>query len=100
VQAGPGVIHEADPHHPRGYREIRNREAMRRLLNEKIIEQDAMCGICKKEMTDYRNVVPDHIEPRSMGGANRDDHESNVQAAHRRCNEEKGSQRLRPRVVA
>ena len=46
--------------------------------------------------TDYNEIVPDHIEPKGMGGAWRDDHPENIQAVHRRCNLQKGSRRLRP----
>jgi HNH endonuclease len=42
----------------------------------------------------YNEIVPDHIEPKGMGGAWRDDHPENVQAVHRRCNLQKGSRRL------
>jgi hypothetical protein len=38
-------------------------------------------------------VVPDHIHPRGMGGAWRDDHPENIQAVHWWCNREKGSSR-------
>jgi hypothetical protein len=40
--------------------------------------------------------VPDHIIPKGMGSANRDDHPDNIQSAHRRCNLEKGSKRMHP----
>src|SRR5215472_17021624 len=35
-----------DPHHPRGYRELRSPAEMHKLLARKIIEQDMKCGIC------------------------------------------------------
>jgi hypothetical protein len=38
--------------------------------------------------------VPDHIEPKGMGGSWRDDHPENIQAVHWSCNSEKGSSRL------
>jgi hypothetical protein len=38
--------------------------------------------------------VPDHIDPRGMGGAYRDDHPQNIQAVHFWCNSEKGSTRI------
>jgi hypothetical protein len=38
--------------------------------------------------------VPDHISPKGMGGAWRDDHPDNIQAAHWWCNGEKGSRRI------
>ena len=82
-----------DPHHPRGYRELRSPAEMRRLLKRKIIEQDNKCGICGEPFTDMRDIVPDHKDPRGMGGAWRDDHPDNIQAAHRICNQEKGSRR-------
>lgn len=84
-----------DPYHPRGYRERRSPAEMRRLLNRKIIEQDRRCGICKRLFTSYNDIVPDHVEPKGMGSARRDDHPENIQAAHRKCNLEKGSRRVR-----
>jgi hypothetical protein len=39
-------------------------------------------------------IVPDHISPRGMGGAWRDDHPDNIQAVHWSCNGEKGSTRV------
>ena len=36
----PGIRRIEDPHHPRGYRELRSRAEMRKLLNRKIVEQD------------------------------------------------------------
>jgi hypothetical protein len=35
----------------------------------------------------------DHISPRGLGGAWRDDHPDNIQAVHWWCNGEKGSSR-------
>ena len=89
-----GVQRIEDPHHPRGYRELRSPAEMRKLLNRKIVEQDGKCAICRTAFTDYSEIVPDHIEPKGMGGAWRDDHPDNVQAVHRRCNLQKGSRRL------
>ncbi len=83
-----------DPQHPRGYRELRSPAEMRKLLNRKIIEQDTKCGICHKLFTNYEDIVPEHIEPKGMGSARRDDHPDNIQAAHRLCNLEKGSKRI------
>lgn len=83
-----------DPHHPRGYRELRSKEEMRRLLKQKVTEQNGLCGICHEALTDFRGIVPDHIDPRGMNGAWRDDHPDNIQAAHSSCNMEKGSKRL------
>ena len=54
------------------------------------------CGVCHAAFTDYNEIVPYHIEPKGMGGAQRDDHPEHVQAVHRKCNFEKGSRRLRP----
>jgi hypothetical protein len=28
--------------------------------------------------TNYNDIVPDHIDPRGMGGARRDDHPENI----------------------
>jgi hypothetical protein len=87
----PGVQRIEDPHHPRGYRELRSPAEMRKLLNRKIVEQDRICTICYQEFTDYNDVVPDHIDPKGMGGAWRDDHPDNIQAVHYWCNSGKGS---------
>jgi len=89
-----GVRRIEDPRHPRGYRESRSPAEMRKLLNRKIVEQDRICAICHFEFTDYNDVVPDHENPKGMGGAWRDDHPSNVRAVHWWCNSEKGSTRI------
>jgi hypothetical protein len=74
-----GVQRIEDPHHPRGYRELRSPAEMRKLLSRKIVEQDRICPICKEEFSDYNDIVPDHIDPKGMGGAWRDDHPDNIQ---------------------
>lgn len=53
-----GVQRVEDPHHPRGYRELRSAAEMRKLLNRKIIEQDGKCALCHEEFTDYNDIVP------------------------------------------
>jgi 5-methylcytosine-specific restriction endonuclease McrA len=63
---------------------------MRALLAKKIIEQDEKCGICGDPFTDCIDIIPDHMIPKGMGSGNSDDHPDNIQAAHRRCNLEKG----------
>jgi hypothetical protein len=55
-----GVQRVEDPHHPRGYRELRSPAEMRKLLNRKIRQQGGMCAICHEEFTDYNDIVPDH----------------------------------------
>jgi len=67
---------------------------MRRLLDRKIVTQKGICALCKEGFTNYSDVVPDHIYPRGMGGAWRDDHPDNIQAVHWWCNGEKGSTKL------
>src|SRR5579864_9300099 len=52
-----------DPHHPRGYRELRSPAEMKKLLKRKIAEQGKKCGICGDPFTDFKDVVPDHIDP-------------------------------------
>ena len=89
-----GVRRVEDPRHPRGYREYRSPAAMRRLLGQKIREQSSRCAICRRPFRRFEDAVPDHIEPRGMGGAWRDDHPDNIQAVHRGCNLRKGSKRL------
>jgi len=89
-----GVRRVIDRNNPRGYRELRSPAEMKRLLARKVVEQDRKCGICDRPFTDFRDIVPDHIRPKGMGGAGRDDHPDNIQAAHRGCNLKKGSKRL------
>src|SRR5450759_5476725 len=89
-----GVQRIEDPHHPRGYRELRSPAEMRKLLNRKIVEQDRKCAICHEEFMDYSDIVPDHRDPKGMGGAWRDDHPDNIRAVHWWCNSEKGSTRI------
>ena len=86
-----GVQRIDDPHHPRGYRELRSPSEMRKLMNRKITEQGGKCVLCQEPFTDYGDIVPDHRNPKGLGGAWRDDHPENIQAAHWWCNEEKGS---------
>lgn len=88
-----GVQRVEDPHHPRGYRELRSPAEMRKLMDRKIIEQNSECALCHVVFTDYGDIVPDHINPKGMGGAFRDDHPENIQAVHWWCNSEKGSMR-------
>ena len=88
-----GVQRIEDSHHPRGYRELRSKAEMRKLLNRKIAEQNRQCAICQVTFTNCSDIVPDHIDPRGMGGARRDDHPDNIQAVHFWCNGEKGSTR-------
>src|SRR5215471_13504971 len=54
-----------DPHHPRGYREIRSPAEMKKLLKWKIVEQKNHCGICGEPFTDIHDVVPDHKNPKA-----------------------------------
>ena len=94
-RVGPmGIRHIDDPQHPRGYREMRSNGEMQKLLDRKILAQNGICVLCKGQFTDYSDIVPDHINPRGMGGAWRDDHPDNIQAVHWWCNGEKGSRRL------
>jgi hypothetical protein len=89
-----GVQRVEDPHHPRGYRELRSPAELRKLMNRKIVEQGKKCALCHEEFTDYNDIVPDPRDPKGMGGAWRDDHPDNIQATHWWCNGEKGSSRI------
>ena len=77
-----GVRRIDDLQHPRGYREIRSNAEMRKLMDRKIAAQNGIYALCKGQFTDYNDIVPDHINPRGMGGAWRDDHPDNIQAVH------------------
>ena len=48
------------------------------------------------DVVPQKDIVPDHIEPKGMGGAWRDDSPENIQAVHRRCNLQERSKRLTP----
>lgn len=63
-------------------------------MDRKIAAQNGACALCKRQFTDYNDIVPDHINPRGMGGAWRDDHFDNIQAVHWWCNGEKGTSRV------
>ena len=76
-----GIQRVQDPHHPRGYRELRSPAEMRKLLNRKILQQGAICAICHEDFTDYNDVVPDHKNPKGLGGSWRHDHPDNIQAS-------------------
>jgi len=54
-----GVQRVEDPHHPRGYRELRSPAEMRKLLNRKVRQQAGICALCHEEFTDYNDIVPD-----------------------------------------
>ena len=85
-----GVRRVEDPHHPRGYRELRSpRRNAETPKPENRTERDRKCAICHEEFTDYYDIVPDHRDPKGMGGAWRDDHPDNVRAAHWWCNGKK-----------
>jgi hypothetical protein len=88
-----GVQRIEDAHHARGYRELRFKAEMRKLLNRQIVEQNGQCAICQVAFTNYSDIVADHIDPRGIGGSRRDDHRENIQAVHWWCNGEKGSTR-------
>ena len=51
------------------------------------------CALCTERFTDYGAIVPDHVNPRGMSGAWRDDHPEDIQAVHWWCNGEKASSR-------
>ena len=72
-------------------RELCTPAELRRRLLTKLERQKGICAICHEPITDIQEAVLDHKEPRGMGGAFRDDSWGNIQAAHSRCNLEKGS---------
>lgn len=97
---GHGVTRVEDSHHPRGYRELRSPAALRDLTLRKVSEQGGKCYVCGEEFKEVGEITTEHIEPRGMGAAWRDDHESNIAASHFLCNREKGSQRNFVKVTA
>ena len=65
-------------------------------MARKIAAQEGRCGICHEFFTNCDEIVPDHIVPKGMRGAQRDDHPDNIQAVHRLCNFLKGARRFKP----
>jgi 5-methylcytosine-specific restriction endonuclease McrA len=66
---------------------------MRDTITAKAWTRDnCICGICGKYVC-LLEAVGDHIIPRGMGGATRNDSLENIQAVHPKCNGLKGSQR-------
>ena len=53
-----GVQRIEDPHHPRGYRELRSRAEMRKLLNRKITEQKGICANLRGEVHGLQRYCP------------------------------------------
>ena len=91
-----GVRRIRDEHarHPDGYRYRLSKSEMAKVLVKKVTEQFGWCSICQCMLEDMQDVVPDHKDPRGMGGAWRDDRPENIGAAHSLCNQQKGSKRL------
>lgn len=91
----PGIRRVRDEYadHPDGYRYRLSKSEMEKVLIRKVEEQQGLCSICVKELTDMNDVVPDHKSPKGMGGARRDDRAENIGAAHSICNLKKASQR-------
>jgi len=91
----PGVRRIRDEHarHPDGYRYRLSKSEMTKVLIKKVQEQFGWCSICQTMLEDMQDVVPDHKDPRGMGGAWRDDRPENIGAAHELCNSKKGSSR-------
>ena len=49
-----GVQRIDDPHHPRGFRELRSPAEMRKLLNRKIVQQGGICAIWRRYQEAWR----------------------------------------------
>jgi hypothetical protein len=94
VRTGVRRIRDEHARHPDGYRYRLSKSEMTKVLIKKVHEQFGWCSICQMMLEDMQDVVPDHKEPRGMGGAWRDDRPENIGAAHSRCNLEKGSKRI------
>ncbi len=96
-----GVRKIRDEHSPTGYRWKLSQSEREKVILRKLRENGGTCGICGFAIEDISDVVPDHIEPKGMGGAFADDGENgaNLQPAHSKCNLEKGSKRMLPHIV-
>jgi 5-methylcytosine-specific restriction endonuclease McrA len=93
-QVAPGIRRIADPHSDfgDGWRYRYSPAVVRRTVLKRIEMQGGYCALCQKPFTDVNDVVGDHKSPRGMDGSRRDDRM--IQAAHSKCNMEKGSQRI------
>ena len=47
-----GVRRVEDPHHPRGYWELRSNGEMRKLLDRKIVTQNGVCALSNGQFAD------------------------------------------------
>ena len=59
----------------------------------RLLNRTEKCAICHEEFTDYGGVVPDHEDPKGMGGAWRDDHPDKHSGYSLVVHSEKGSTR-------
>jgi hypothetical protein len=94
VRIGVRRIRDEHARHPDGFRYRLSKAEMEKVLLKKVSEQSGLCSICAEPLTNMNDVVPDHKEPRGMGGSWRDDRAENIGAAHSLCNIEKGSRRF------
>jgi len=94
-QVRPGIRRIKDEHSPTGYRWKLSQAEREKVILRKLRDNGGTCGICGEPITDMGDVVPDHVEPKGMGGAWYDDGENgaNLQPAHNQCNLMKSSQR-------
>ena len=90
----PGVRRIRDEHadHPDGYRYRLSPAEIRKVLLKKLGEKNECC-ICGKAFESLDGIVPEHINPKGLGGSRRDDRPDNIGPAHSECNLLKGSQR-------
>jgi hypothetical protein len=95
-QVRVGVRRIKDEHSPTGYRWKLSQSEKEKVILRKLQQNGGICGICQGAIEDMSDVVPDHIEPKGMGGGFADDGEngSNLQPAHSECNMDKGSRRI------
>jgi len=93
VRLGVRRIRDQFADHPDGYRYKLSHAEMRKVLLKKIEEQDGKCAGCGKAFETLIGISPDHIKPRGMNAARRDDRAENIQALCDACQYEKGSRR-------
>jgi len=96
ITVRPGVRKIKDEHSPTGWRWKLSKAEKQKVILWQLNQNGCTCGICHGPITDMNDVVPDHIQPKGMGGGFADDGEngSNLQPAHSKCNLEKGSKRI------